>query len=132
MSLIFNTLSRSSIAFLPRSKHILILWLQSPSAVKLEPKKIKYITASTFLPSVCHEVMRPGAMIFVFQMLSFKAAFSLSSFTLIKRVKHFKAAFSLSSFTPIFSSSLLLAIRVLFHCISGVVAIYTSNVDSSL
>ena len=84
MSLHFNMLSRFFIAFLPRSKRLLISWLQSPSAVILEPKKIKSIIASTFSPSVmCHEVMGPGAMIFVFWMLSFKPAFSLSSFTFI-------------------------------------------------
>ena len=66
MSLIFNTLSRFVIAFLPRSKHLLISWLQSPTAVILEPKKIKYITASAFFPSICHEVMGPDAMILVF------------------------------------------------------------------
>ena len=67
MSLIFNILSRSIITFLPRSKHLLILWLQSPSTVKLEPKKIKSVIASTFSPSICHEAMGPGAMIFIFQ-----------------------------------------------------------------
>ena len=57
MSLLFNTLSRFVIAFLPRSKRLLISWLQSPSAVILEPKKRKSVTASTFNPSICHEVM---------------------------------------------------------------------------
>ena len=57
MSLLFNMLSRFVIAFLPRSKHILMLWLQSPSVVILEPKKIKSATFSTFSPSICHEVM---------------------------------------------------------------------------
>ena len=66
MSLLFNTLSRFVIAFLPRSKCLLISWLQSPSAVILEPKKIKSVTISTVSPSVCHEVMGPDAMIFVF------------------------------------------------------------------
>ena len=56
-------LSRFVIAFLPRSKHLLISWLQSPSAVILEPKKIKSVTVS---PSICYEVMRPDAMISVF------------------------------------------------------------------
>ena len=65
MSLIFNTLSRFLIAFLPRSKHILISWLQSPSSVILEAKKIKSVTISTFLPSICHEEMGSDAMIFV-------------------------------------------------------------------
>ena len=57
MSLLFNTLSRFVIAFLPRSKHLLISWLQLPSAVILEPKKRKSVTTSTFSPSICHEVM---------------------------------------------------------------------------
>ena len=81
MFLLFNMLSMFVIAFLPRSKHLLILWLQSPSAVILEPKKRKSVTVSTFSPSICHEVTEPDAMIFVFWMLSFKPAFSLSSFT---------------------------------------------------
>ena len=77
MSLLFNMLSRLVITFLPRSKHLLISWLQSPSAVILEHPKIKSDTVS---PSICHEMMGPDAMIFVFWMLSFKATFSLSSF----------------------------------------------------
>ena len=63
MSLLFNTMSRFIIASLPRSKHLLILWLQSPSAVILELKKIKSVTVSTFSPSICHEVMGPDAVI---------------------------------------------------------------------
>ena len=63
MSLLFNMLSRLVITFLPRSKHLLISWLQSPSAVILEPQKIKSATVS---PSICYEVMGPGAMILVF------------------------------------------------------------------
>src|SRR5574339_521788 len=66
MSPLFNMLSRFVITFLPRSKHLLISWLQSPSAVILEPKKIKSDTVSTVSPSICHEVMGPDAMIFVF------------------------------------------------------------------
>ena len=57
MSLLFNMLSRFVIAFLPRSKHLLISWLQSPSAVTLELKKIKSVTVSTFFLSICHEIM---------------------------------------------------------------------------
>ena len=79
MSLLFNMLSRLVIAFLPRSKLLLISWLQSPSAVILESKKIKSITISIVSPSICHELMGPDAMILVFLMLSFKPAFSLSS-----------------------------------------------------
>ena len=66
MSLLFNMLSRLVLAFLPRNKHHLISWLQSPSAVILEPKKIKPVTVSTVSPSIFHEVMGPDAMILVF------------------------------------------------------------------
>ena len=90
-------LSRLVITFLPRSKCLLISWLQSPSAVILEPRKIKSATASTVSPSICYEVMGPDAMILVFWMLSFKQTFSLSFFTFMKRL---------------FSSSSLSAIRV--------------------
>ena len=86
MSLFFNMLSRLVIIFLPRSKRLLISWLQSPSAVILEHKKIKSVTVSTVPPYICHEVMGPGAMIFVFWVLSFKPTFSLSSFNVIKRL----------------------------------------------
>ena len=65
MSLIFNMLSRLLLTFLPRSKCPLISWLQSPSAVILEPKKIQSDTVSTVSPSISHEVMGPEAMIFV-------------------------------------------------------------------
>ena len=65
-SLLFNMLSRLVILFLPRSKHLLISWLQSSSAVILEPTKIKSATVSTVSPSIYHEVMGPGAMILVF------------------------------------------------------------------
>ena len=66
MSLLFNMLSTLVITFLPRSKHLLISWLQSPSAVILEPPKIKSDSVSTVYPSISHEVMGPDAMIFVF------------------------------------------------------------------
>src|SRR5574337_803346 len=65
-SLLFNMLSRLVITVLPRSKHLLISWLQSPSAVILEPRKIKSVTVSTVSPSISHEVMGPDAMIFIF------------------------------------------------------------------
>ena len=93
----FNTLSGFIIAFLPRSRCLLISWLQSPSAVILEPKKIKSVTVSIVSPSICHEVTGLDAMILVLWMLSFKPAFSFSSFTFNKRL---------------FSSSSLSAIRV--------------------
>ena len=66
MSLLFNMLSRFVIAFLPRSKRLLISWLQSPTAVILEPKKIKSVTVSIVFPFICHEVMRSDAMILDF------------------------------------------------------------------
>ena len=66
MSLLFNMLSRLVIVFLPRSKHLLISWLQSPSAVILEPPKIKSLTVSTVSPCICHEVKGPDAVILVF------------------------------------------------------------------
>ena len=66
MSLLFNMLSRFVITFLPRSKRLLISWLQSPSSVILEPKKIKSLTVSIVSPSVCHEMMGSDAMILVF------------------------------------------------------------------
>ena len=94
MSLLLNTLSSFVIAFLPRSKHLLISWLKSPSAVILKPKEIKSVTLSIFSPSICHEVMGLDAMILVFWT---KPAFSLSFFTFIKKL---------------FSSSSLSAIRV--------------------
>ena len=97
MSLLFNMLSRLVIAFSPRSKHLPISWLQSPSAVILEPKRIKSLTVSIVSPSIYQEVMGLDAMIFIFWTLNFKPTFSLSSFTFIKRL---------------FSSSSLSAIRV--------------------
>ena len=75
ISLLFNVLSRLVIAFLPRSKRLLISWLQSPSTVILEPPKIKSLTAPIVSPSICHEVMGPDAMIFTFCMWSLKPTF---------------------------------------------------------
>ena len=83
MSLLFNMISRVVITFLSRSKHLLISWLQSPSAVILEPPKIQSATVSL---SIFHEVIGPDAMVLVFWMLSFKPTFSLPSFTFTKRL----------------------------------------------
>ena len=91
-------------AFLPRSNHLLISWLQSPSAVILESKKINSLTVPIVSPSICHEVMWLDAMTLVFWMLSLKPAFPLSSFTFIKRL---------------LSSSLLSAKRVASSAIWG-------------
>ena len=66
ISLLFNMLSSFVIAFLPRSKRLLISWLPLPSAVMLEHKKIKSVTVSIVSPSICHEVMGPDAMTFIF------------------------------------------------------------------
>ena len=90
-------LTRFIIVFLPRSKRLLISWIQSPIAVILEPKRIKSVTVSIVSPSIYHEVMGPDAMILVFWILSFKPTFSLTSFTFIK---------------SLFCSSLLSSIRV--------------------
>ena len=97
MPLLFNMLSRLLIAFLTGANIFFISWRQSQPAVILETKKIKYVTLSAVFLSACHEVMVLDAMTFVFWMLNFKPAFSLSSFTFIKRL---------------FSSSSLYAIRV--------------------
>ena len=108
MSLLFNMLSRLLTAFLPRSKCLLISWLQSPSAVILEPKKIESVTVFIVSPSICHEVMGPDAMILVFWMLSFKKpTFSLSSFTFIKRLF---SSFSFSAIRVVSSAYLRLLI----------------------
>ena len=97
MSVLFNMLSRLVITFFPRSKRLLISWLQSPSAVILEPPKDKVSHCFHCFPIYLHEVMGPDAIIFVFWMLSCKPTFSLSSFAFMKRL---------------FSSSSLSAIRV--------------------
>ena len=117
MSLFFNMLSRLVITFLPRSKCLLISWLQSPSAVILEPRKIKSVSVSIFSPSICHEVMGPDAMILVFWMLGFKTTFSLSSLIFIKRF---------------ICSSLLSARKGGVICISEVIDISPGNHDSNL
>ena len=77
MSLLFNILFRLVISFLPRSKCLLISWLQSPSAVILESKKIMSVTVSNVFPPICHEMMGPDAMILVFSVLSFKPVSTL-------------------------------------------------------
>ena len=112
MSLLFNMLSRFVTALLPRSKCLLISWVQSPSAVILDPKKRKSVTASTFSPSIGHQVMGSDAMIFIFWMLSFKSAFH-------------------SPLSPLsrgyFSFSLLSAIRVLLSASLRLLIILSVN-----
>ena len=113
VSLLLNTLSSLVIAFFPRSKRLLISCLQSPSAVILEPLKIKPLTVSFISPSICpYKVMGLDAMILVFRMLSFKSRFSLSSFTFIKRL---------------FSFSLLSAIRMVLSAYLRLLIILPTN-----
>ena len=119
MSLPLNILSSLVITFLPKSKHLLISWLQSPSAVILEPKKIKSVTVSTLSPSSCHEMMGPDVVILVFWMLSFKPTFWLSSFTFIKRLF---SSFSLSAIRVVSSAYLRLLIFLLAMLIPSCVS----------
>ena len=117
MPLLFKTLSRFVIGFLPKSRCLLILWLQSSSAVIVEPKKIKSLISPTFSPSICHRVMGPDAMILVFWMLSFKPAF------------HFSLSLS--------SQGVLQFLFTFCHkggviCISKVTDISPNNLDSNL
>ena len=108
MSLLCNTLSRFATAFLPRNKNVLISWVQSPSAVILEPKKRKCVNAPAFSPSIYHEVMGPEAMILSFLKLSFKPAFSLSSF-----INRLFSASSLSAIRVVSSANLRFLIFLL-------------------
>ena len=126
ISLLFNMLSRFVIAFLPRSKLLLMSWLQPPSAVILELKKIKPVTVSIVFPSICHEVMGLDAMILVFCLLSFKPAFSLSFFPFIKRLFTYS---SLSAIREVSSTYLrlliILAAIVIPVCTSSSLAFCT-------
>ena len=115
ISLLLNMLSRLVIAFLPRRKHLLIFRLQSPSAVILEPKKIKCVTVSTVSPSIRHEVLGLNAMVLVFWMLSFKPAF----FTLLLHQKALQFFFTFCHKGGVI-------------CISEVIDISPGNLDSSL
>ena len=114
MYLLFNMLSRFLIAFLPRRKHLLISWHLSPSTLILQPKKIKSVTASTFSPSICYEVMGLDAMILVFWMLSFKPPFftkRLLSFSSLSAIRVVSSAylkllmFLPANWIPVFKSS---------------------------
>ena len=120
MSLLFNMLSRLVIIFLPRSKRLLISWLQSPSAVILEPKKIMSVTVSIVSLSICHQVMGLDAMILVFWMLSFKPTFSLSSFTFIMKLF---SSFLLSAIRVISSAYL----RLLIHLLAILIPAFASS-----
>ena len=113
-SLLFNTLSRFIIVFLPRSKCLLISWLHSPFTVILESKKIRAVAVSIFSPSICHVVLGLDAMILVFWILNFKPVFPLSSFTFIKRL------FSSSSFSAIRVRLLIFLLAILIPaCVSS-------------
>ena len=105
-----SLLSRQVIAFLPRSKCLLILWLQSPSAVILEPRKIKFVTVSIASPSVCDEVM---GLILVFWMLSFKPAFWLYFFTFIKRLSSFSSISAIRVVSSAYLRLLLFLLAIL-------------------
>ena len=120
MSLLFNILSRLVITFLPRSKRLLISWMQSPSAVILKPPKIKSATVSTISPTICHWVMGPDAIILVFWILSFKLTFSLFSFTFIKRL------FSTSSLSAISVPSSVY-LRLLIFLLAILIPAYVSS-----
>ena len=110
MSLLLNIPSRLVINVLPRSKRLVISWLQSPSAVILETQTIKSDTVSTVSPSISYEVMGPDVMIFVFWMLNFKPTFSLSTFPFLKRLLSFS---SLSAVRVVSSAYLRLLIFLL-------------------
>ena len=130
MSLLFNMLSRLVIAFLPRSKRLRTSWLQSLSTVIMEPQKIKSVTASTFSPSIYREVMEPDAMIWGFGMLSFKPAFSPSSFTLIKKLFYSSSQWCHCMDHLRYHLQCITYVSLL--CISEVVDISPSNLHSSL
>ena len=97
MCLLLNTLSRFVLAFLPKNKCLLTLWLQSRTAVIMETKKIN-LAVCIVSPSICHEVTGLDVMLLLFWMLSFKPVFSLSSFTLIKR--HFSSSYLFCHYSP--------------------------------
>ena len=112
--LIFNMLSRFVIAFLPRSKHLLISWLQSSSALILEhPPKIKSVTVSIVSPSFCHEMMGRDAMILVFWIFCFKPTFSLSSFTFLKRFFSSSSLFAISMVSSAYLRLLIFLLEIL-------------------
>ena len=113
MPMLFNVLSRLVITFLPRSKHLLISWLQSPSAEILEPLKIKSVTVSIVSPSICHEVIGLDAMIFVFWMLSFQPSFSLSSFNFIKRLFSFSLFSTIKVVSSVYLRLLIFLLAIL-------------------
>ena len=120
MSLLLNMLSRLVITVLPRSKRLLISWLQSLSAVIFEPPKIKSDTVSTVSPSISHEVMGPHATIFVFWLLSFRPTFSLSTFTFIKRLYSSSSLFAIRMVSTAYLRLLIFLLAILIPaCVSS-------------
>ena len=122
MFLLFNTLSRFVLGFLPRSKYHWISWLQSPSAVILEPKKIKSLTVSFVSPSICHEVVGPDGLIFLLWMLSSKPAFSLSPFIFIKRLFSYSSLYAIK----VMSSAYL---RLLIFLLASLISAWASSIS---
>ena len=134
MSLLFNMLSRLAITFLPRSKRLLISWLQSPSAVILEPPKIKSDTLSTVSPSISLEMMGPDAMILVFWMLSFNPTFPLSSFTFIKRLFSSSSLYATRAVSCAYLRLLIFLLAILIPACSSsspaFLMIYSSHLET--
>ena len=125
MSLLFSMFSMLVIAFLPKSKHLLISWLQSPSAVILEPKKIKSVIVSIVSPSICHEMMGPDLVIFIFWMLTFKPAFSRSSFTFIKRLFSYPLLFVIKMVSTAYLRLLIfLLVILILACVWNHLVLY--------
>ena len=132
MLLLLNTLFRFVIAFLPKSKHLLSSRLQSLSTVILEPKKIKSETTFTFSSSICHEMMGPDVMIFTLWMLSFKPAFSVFSFTLIRKLYNSLHFLPLGLFFSVFFSFLLHILFFLSFFPSSFASFFLSNLSFPL
>jgi len=123
MPLLFNMLSRFVRAFLPRSKWLLMSWLQSPSALIFEPKKRKSLTVSIVSLYICHKEMRQDAMILVFWMLSFKPPFSLSSFIFIKRLFSFSSLSAIRVVSSVYLRLLIFLPAILIPaCASSILA----------
>ena len=129
MSLLFNMLSRLVITLLPRSKHFSNSWLQSPSAVILEPQNIKCVTVSIVYPSIFHEVTGPDAMILGFWMLGFKPTFSLSSFTFIKRLFSYSPLSAISLVSSAYLRLLIFLPAILIPACTGSSAFSKSSLN---
>ena len=118
MSLLLNMLFRLVITFLPRNKHLLISWLHSPSAVILEPPKIKSATISTVSPFICHEVMELDAMILVFMIsVGFKPTYSFSSFTFITRLFSSPSLSDIRVLSPAYLRLLIFLLAILIQLV---------------